>query len=126
MKKNTIILVLLFSIAFVNAQSSCATALTVTLNSTTTAPAFTAETGTLPTLFCGIGNGNGTPGNATATKGKWYKFIATQNIDVTVSTLLPQNNNFQIFRFFNLSKIYNIYNFGHIFQFKLIRSIQNI
>ena len=93
MKKNTLVLVLLFSIAFANAQSSCATALTVTLNSTTTAPAFTAETGTLPTLFCGIGNGNGTPGNATATKGKWYKFIATQNIDVTVSTLLPQNNN---------------------------------
>ena len=86
MKKNTLVLVLLFSISFANAQSSCATALTIALNSTTTAPAFTAENGTAPTLLCGL---TGTAG----AKGKWYKYTATQNINITVSTLLAQNNN---------------------------------
>jgi hypothetical protein len=86
MKKITLVLVLLISISFANAQSSCATALTVALNSTTTAPAYTAENGDAPTLLCGL---TGTAG----AKGKWYKFTATQNINITVSTLLPQNNN---------------------------------
>ena len=75
---------MLLSIAFASAQSSCATAVTVALNSTTTAPAFTNETGTAPTLLCGLANGVGT-------KGKWYNFTPTQNINVTVSTVLPQN-----------------------------------
>lgn len=88
MKKITSVFVLLFSISYASAQTNCATALAVVLNSTTTAPAFTNETGTPPTLFCGLNNNNQTP-----TKGKWYKFTATQNMEVTISTLLPQNNN---------------------------------
>ena len=86
MKKNTLVIVLLFSIAFANAQSSCATALTVALNSTNTAPAFTAENGAAPTLLCGLTGPSGA-------KGKWYKYTATQNTNVTISTLLAQNNN---------------------------------
>ena len=86
MKKITCVLVLFFSITSALAQTSCATAITVALNSTTTAPSFTGENGAAPTQLCGLGNGTGA-------KGKWYKFTATQNINVTVSTLLPQNNN---------------------------------
>ena len=86
MKKITCVLVLFFSITSALAQTSCATVITVALNSTTTAPSFTGENGAAPTLLCGLGNGTGA-------KGKWYKFTATQNINVTVSTLLPQNNN---------------------------------
>ncbi len=67
-------------------QSNCITAVTVALNSTTTAPAYTTETGTTPTQLCNLSGGVGT-------KGKWYKFTATQNINVTVTTLLAQNNN---------------------------------
>ena len=91
MKKTTYLLVLFFSASFAIAQSSCGTAATVLLGSTTTAPPFSGETGTLPISFCGIGNGNG--GNqATATKGKWYIYRALQSQSVIVSTLLPQNN----------------------------------
>lgn len=86
MKKITSALVLFFSISFAFAQSSCATALSVALNSTTTAPAFSGENGAAPTQLCSMGNG-------TASKGKWYKYTATQNINITVSTLLAQNNN---------------------------------
>lgn len=86
MKKITSALVLFFSISFAVAQSSCATALSVALNSTTTAPAFSGENGAAPTQLCSMGNG-------TASKGKWYKYTATQNINITVSTLLAQNNN---------------------------------
>ena len=86
MKKITSALVLFFSISLAVAQSSCSTAVTVVLNSTTTAPSFTSENGTAPTQLCGLANGTGA-------KGKWYKFIATQNINITVSTLLAQNNN---------------------------------
>ena len=75
---------MLFFIAFAHAQSSCATAVTVAINSTTTAPAYTNETGTAPTALCGLANGAGT-------KGKWYNFTPTQNMSVTVSTALPQN-----------------------------------
>ena len=86
MKKTTTILVLLFSISFAVAQTSCATAVTVALNSTTTAPAFTGENGASPTLLCGLTGGAGA-------KGKWYNYTATSNINITVSTFLPQNNN---------------------------------
>ncbi|QBZ99031.1 CRTAC1 family protein [Flavobacterium sangjuense] len=86
MKKITSVIVLFFSLSFAVAQTSCATALNVDLNSTTTAPAFTSENGVAPTMLCGLGNG-------TAAKGKWYKFTATQNMYVVVSTFLPQNNN---------------------------------
>ncbi|WP_445452593.1 FG-GAP-like repeat-containing protein [Flavobacterium sp. 25HG05S-40] len=88
MKKITSFLVLFFSISFATAQTDCSTAVTVLLGSTTTAPAFTDETGTPPTSFCGLNNNNATP-----TKGKWYKFTATQNIEITISTALPQNGN---------------------------------
>lgn len=84
MKKTLFFIVLFSSISVVKAQGICGEAITVLLNSTTTAPAFTNETGTAPTELCGLNFG-------TATKGKWYKFTATQNINVTVSTVLPQN-----------------------------------
>ena len=86
MKKITAVLVLFISITSVVGQSSCDTALTVALNSTTTAPAFTGENGAAPTLLCGLGNGS-------AAKGKWYKFTVSQNLNVTVTTFLSQNNN---------------------------------
>ena len=86
MKKITLSLVLFFSLSIALAQTSCATAVTVALNSITSAPAFTGENGAAPTILCGIGNGE-------AAKGKWYKFTATQNMYVVVSTFLPQNNN---------------------------------
>ena len=88
MKKITSVIVLFFSISFAIAQTDCSTAVTVLLGSTTTAPAFTNETGTPPTSFCGLNNNNGLP-----TVGKWYKFTATQNRNITVSTALAQNNN---------------------------------
>lgn len=88
MKKITSFLVLFFSISFATAQTDCSTAVNVLLGSTTTAPAFTNETGTPPTAFCGLNNNNATP-----TKGKWYKFTATQNIEITISTALAQNGN---------------------------------
>lgn len=68
------------------AQGNCNTAITVAVGSTTTAPAFTNETGTAPTQLCGLTNGAGT-------KGKWYKFTATENNSYIVSTALSQNNN---------------------------------
>jgi hypothetical protein len=86
MKKKLLLLVFIFSISFVFAQSNCANALSVALNSTTTAPAFTNENGVAPTLLCGLNNGTGE-------KGKWYKFTATSDITVSISTNLPQNNN---------------------------------
>ena len=86
MKRTLSLLMLLFSIFIVNAQTDCATALTVLLNSTTTAPAYTNETGIPPSQLCGLNNGQGA-------KGKWYKFTAEQDINITVSTVLPQNNN---------------------------------
>lgn len=67
-------------------QGNCNTAVTVAVGSTTTAPAFTNETGTAPTQLCGLPNGVGT-------KGKWYNFTATQNNSYIVSTALSQNNN---------------------------------
>jgi hypothetical protein len=88
MKKTLFSILLLFSISIAFPQANCASALEVALNSTTTAPAFTNETGTPPTLFCGLNNNNSLP-----TKGKWYKFTASQNINITVSTALAQNGN---------------------------------
>ena len=88
MKKITSALALIFSISFALAQNDCTHTLPVLLNSTTTAPAFTSETGTAPTNFCGLTNGSSVP-----TKGKWYTYTALQNNTVIISTLLPQNNN---------------------------------
>ena len=86
MKKITSSIVLFFSISLAVAQSSCATPVSVLLNSTTTAPAFTSENGTAPSQLCGLTGGVGT-------KGKWYTYTALQNNTVIISTLLPQNNN---------------------------------
>ncbi|WP_293870122.1 CRTAC1 family protein [Flavobacterium sp.] len=84
--KKTLTILSFFTISMAFSQSNCITAVTVALNSTTTAPAYTTETGTTPTQLCNLSGGVGT-------KGKWYKFTATQNINVTVTTLLAQNNN---------------------------------
>jgi hypothetical protein len=89
MKKTTYFILFFFNISLAFAQANCGSATTILLGSTTTAPGFTSETGTAPTLFCGLAN----PNNTFPTKGKWYKFTAAQNIDITVSTILPQNNN---------------------------------
>lgn len=87
MKKTLLVAITFFSISVALAQANCGAALQVVLNSTTTAPAFGPENGTPPTQFCGLNNNTGT------TKGKWYKFTAAQNIDITVSTALSQNSN---------------------------------
>ena len=86
MKKTLLSLFTIFSFTVVMAQGNCNTAVTVAVGSTTTAPAFTSETGTAPTQLCGLPNGVGT-------KGKWYKFTATENNSYIVSTALSQNNN---------------------------------
>ena len=78
--------ILVFAFTIVWGQNNCSNAVTILLNSTTTAPSFSGETGTTaPTPLCGLSGGNGS-------KGKWYKFSATQNLNVTISTQLPQNN----------------------------------
>lgn len=89
MKKTLPLFIALFSFTLAMAQEHCDSAITVALGSTTNAPAFTGEAGEAPTQLCGLTNQNGTP----ASKGKWYTFTATENNTVTVSTLLPQNNN---------------------------------
>ncbi len=86
MKKTLSFLLFLFCAATAIAQGTCNTAVTVAINSTTNAPSFTNETGTPPTTLCGLSNG-------AAAKGKWYKFTATENNSIVVSTVLPQNNN---------------------------------
>ncbi|MCF6132882.1 FG-GAP-like repeat-containing protein [Flavobacterium wongokense] len=87
MKKTLLLIVLIFSATIAEAQTNCGTAVEVLLGSTTTAPTFTGETGsTVPSPLCGLASGSGS-------KGKWYKYVATATQSVTVSTLLPQNNN---------------------------------
>ena len=83
--KQKLLFLLFLTSTILTAQTNCSTALPLTLNSTTTAPAYTTETGIAPTIFCGLATGS--------TKGKWYQYTATQNINVTVSTVLTQNNN---------------------------------
>lgn len=86
MKKTLFLFSTFFCFSIAMAQTNCNTATEIQLNSTTTAPSFTNENGTAPTLLCGLTVNAGT-------KGKWYKYVATDNINVTVSTLLAQNNN---------------------------------
>ncbi len=88
MKKILLTIISLISYGKVAAQADCSTPANVLINSTTTAPAFTDETGTAPTVFCGLNNNNQVP-----TKGKWYRYSALQNNTVIISTLLAQNNN---------------------------------
>ena len=88
MKKTVLLFISLFGITttFTFAQGTCATALNVLINTTTSAPAFTTETGTAPTTLCGLTGGAGA-------KGKWYKYTALSSTTVIISTELPQNNN---------------------------------
>lgn len=88
MKRTLHIIASFFSISVAMAQANCNAPITIALNSTTVAPSFNAENGTPPALFCTLNNNNALP-----SKGKWYKFTAAQNINITVSTVLPQNNN---------------------------------
>lgn len=88
MKKTTYLFVLFFSVSLAMAQANCGAALPVLIGSTTTAPAFTNETGTAPTQFCGLTNQNQLP-----TKGKWYTYSALATNSVILSTVLTQNNN---------------------------------
>ena len=89
MKKTLPLILTFFGISLGMAQGTCATALTVAVGSTTSAPSFNSENGTIPSPLCGLNNPNGTP----ATKGKWYRFTATTSQSLTVSTVLTQNNN---------------------------------
>jgi len=89
MKKTLPLFIAIFSFTFTMAQEHCDTAVTVALGSTTIAPPFTNEAGEAPTLLCGLNNMNNIP----AAKGKWYTFTATENNTVTITTLLPQNQN---------------------------------
>ncbi|MCF6130215.1 FG-GAP-like repeat-containing protein [Flavobacterium sp. AS60] len=88
MKKITSVIFLLFSITVAIAQQDCSTPVAILLNSTTTAPAFTGENGTAPTLFCNLNNNGNNP-----TKGKWYTYTALANNSVILSTALAQNGN---------------------------------
>jgi hypothetical protein len=81
MRKNLSFFVLLFNITWGLAQLTCASAVNLTLG-THTVPNIT---GTAPTTTCGLG---GTPGTA----GVWYKYTATQNKTVTVSSVIPGQN----------------------------------
>jgi len=80
MKKKLSFFVVLFSITWGNAQLACATAVNISLG-THTAPAIT---GTALSTACTLG----TAGNAAL----WYKYTATQNSNITVSTALSGQN----------------------------------
>ncbi|MFP7658403.1 FG-GAP repeat domain-containing protein [Chryseobacterium proteolyticum] len=80
MRKNLSLFILLFNITWGIAQLTCASALNVVLG-TNTAPVIT---GTAATTACNIG----LPGTA----GLWYKYTATQDRSVTVSTVITGQN----------------------------------
>lgn len=80
MRRNLSLFVLLLNTTWGIAQMMCSSALGLTLG-THTAPAIT---GTAPTSSCGLGS--------LGTAGIWYKYTATQNVNITVSTVLPGQN----------------------------------
>lgn len=86
MKKITFLIVLLFSLSIAVAQQNCNEAGSIIFGTVMTAPSFAGENGTPPPNSCGMGAGTGA-------KGKWYKFEATETRLVTITTMLPQNNN---------------------------------
>ena len=86
MKKSLLFLIFILGTSLSFAQGSCNTALNVLVNTTTSAPAYTNETGTAPTAICGMNGGVGS-------KGKWYTYTALTSSTIIISTLLPQNNN---------------------------------
>lgn len=79
MKKITLLLFVIFFFVKGNAQSSCETSSVVTVGTYTMG----VVNGTGPTVYC-IDTG-------TATAGLWYKYIPTQNYNVTITTNLPVN-----------------------------------
>lgn len=81
MKKQLSFFVLLLNVTWGIAQSSCNTALNLTLGTHTV----TAITGTAPTILCGLSSGAGTAGI-------WYKYTATQNSRIKVSTAIGAQN----------------------------------
>lgn len=81
MKKNTLIIAILFLVQLLKAQSTCATAVQVFVGNTVV----NSLDGTqIPSPIC-ADNGAG------ATKGKWYKYIPTQNYTVTLTTDIVAN-----------------------------------
>ena len=86
MKKTLPLFVLFFTTSFLFAQTNCGNAVAVVMNTTTTVSAYSSDNGVAPTQLCGLNGGS-------ASKGKWYKYTATENINVSISTVLTQNNN---------------------------------
>lgn len=80
MRKNLSFFVILFNITWGIAQLTCASALNLTLGTNTAPPI----TGTPAASACNIG----VPGTA----GLWYKYTATQDKSVTVSTVVTGQN----------------------------------
>ena len=82
MKKLILFFILIYNLATVSAQSSCPTALNVTLG-TYNVP---SVNGTAPTSSCNLNGGT------LGTAGVWYKFVAAQNANITVSTVFAGQN----------------------------------
>ena len=81
MKKITLIITIIFSINFVNAQNTCATALSITAGTQTVV----AVDGTdVPSPIC-------TTNGGVATAGEWFAYTPTQNYAVTVTSDLAIN-----------------------------------
>lgn len=81
MKKITLLVVLSFSIQFISAQTTCATATAIT-----TAGSYVVSTivaSQIPSPLCGTSSG--------ATGSRWYAYTPTQNYTVTVTSDLAVN-----------------------------------
>lgn len=73
----------LLSLISVNAQDSCATALTITAGT----HVVTGVNGAPPTSFCAANGGLG-----TTPAGEWYSYTPTQNYNVTITSNIAANN----------------------------------
>lgn len=81
MKKILLSVIAIFAGVVVNAQTSCATALTISSNGTITTPNYTTST------FV-----NGCLSSSTGIKAIWYKYTPTSNGEMTISSDLAANN----------------------------------
>jgi hypothetical protein len=81
MKKLLLLFTLLGSGIVAIAQTSCATATTITTNGTLSFASYTASTFTA-----------GCFGSTTGIKARWYKYTPTANGEITISSNLPANN----------------------------------
>lgn len=79
MKKITLLFIIISFYVNGNAQSSCGTSTLVTVGTYSMG----VVNGTAPTLYCDEGG--------TASAALWYKYIPTQNYNVTITTNLPVN-----------------------------------